>query len=49
MNILIRTFWHFHGELSWAAGAGIVADSDPVAELKETGHKAAGLLRALRL
>jgi anthranilate synthase component 1 len=49
MNILIRTFWYFHGELSWAAGAGIVADSDPVAELKETGHKVAGLLRALRL
>jgi anthranilate synthase component 1 len=49
MNILIRTFWHFHGELNWAAGAGIVADSDPVAELDETGHKAAGLLRALRL
>ncbi len=48
MNILIRTFWYFHGELNWAAGAGIVADSDPVAEFDETGHKAAGLLRALR-
>ena len=48
MNILIRTFWHFGGELNWAAGAGIVADSDPVAELEETGHKAEGLLRAIR-
>jgi len=49
MNILIRTFWHHRGKLFWAAGAGIVADSDPAAELEETGHKAAGLLRALRV
>ncbi|MDQ6965325.1 MAG: anthranilate synthase component I family protein, partial [Mariprofundaceae bacterium] len=28
MNILIRTFWHHQGRLHWAAGAGIVADSD---------------------
>jgi len=49
MNILIRTFWHHQGELHWAAGAGIVADSDPVSELEETGHKAAGLLRALKI
>ncbi len=48
MNILIRTFWHHDGRLHWAAGAGIVADSDPASELEETGHKAAGLLRALR-
>lgn len=47
MNILIRSFWWQDGRLSWAAGAGIVADSDPEAELAETGHKAAGLLRAL--
>ena len=49
MNILIRTFWHYRGVLNWAAGAGIVADSDPEAELEETGHKAEGLLRALRI
>jgi len=49
MNILIRTFWHYQGVLRWAAGAGIVADSDPVAELEETGHKAAGLLRAIQV
>ncbi len=48
MNILIRTFWHYDGTLNWAAGAGIVADSDPESELAETEHKAEGLLRALR-
>jgi len=47
MNILIRSFWHENGVLHWAAGAGIVADSDPAFELMETGHKAAGLLQAL--
>ena len=47
MNILIRTFWHVENQLHWAAGAGIVADSDPDHELMETEHKAEGLLRAL--
>jgi len=47
MNILIRSFWHMDGMLNWAAGAGIVADSDPAFELMETRHKAAGLLHAL--
>jgi len=47
MNILIRSFWQTDGVLNWAAGAGIVADSDPAFELMETGHKAAGLLLAL--
>ena len=47
MNILIRTFWQHQGQLNWAAGAGIVADSDPLDERIETEHKAAGLLRAL--
>jgi anthranilate synthase component 1 len=47
MNILIRTFWHYDGKLHWAAGAGIVADSNPEHELIETEHKAEGLLRAL--
>ena len=46
MNILIRTFWHLNGKLHWAAGAGIVADSEPEHELAETGYKAEGLLRA---
>ncbi|MDQ6954855.1 MAG: chorismate-binding protein [Mariprofundaceae bacterium] len=47
MNILIRTFWHDGKQLHWAAGAGIVADSDPELERIETEHKVAGLLRAL--
>jgi len=47
MNILIRTFWHHDGQLHWAAGAGIVSDSDPEHELIETEHKAEGLMRAL--
>jgi len=47
MNILIRIFWHHEGQLCWAAGAGIVVDSDPEQELIETQHKAEGLLRAL--
>jgi len=47
MNILIRTFWHHKGILHWAAGAGIVADSDADFELMETAHKAEGMLRAL--
>jgi len=49
MNILIRTFWHQNGKLNWAAGAGIVADSDPVFELMETEHKVLGLLKALEI
>ncbi len=47
LNILIRSFWHYEDKLCWAAGAGIVADSDPEHELLETEHKAEGLLRAL--
>jgi len=35
------------GELSFRAGAGIVADSDPERELEETRAKARGLLAAL--
>jgi len=34
-------------ELSFRAGAGIVADSDPARELEETRAKARGLLAAL--
>ena len=46
MNILIRSFWHENNTLNWAAGAGIVADSDPEHEQIETEHKVEGLLRA---
>ena len=48
MNILIRTFWFAQGKLHWAAGAGIVADSVPAFEERETEHKVEGLLRAIR-
>jgi para-aminobenzoate synthetase component 1 len=47
-NILIRTFTCGRGWLQFPVGGGIVADSDPNAELAETWHKAAGLLRALQ-
>ena len=47
LNILIRSFMVSGEELSFKAGAGIVADSDPDRELAETRAKAKGLLRAL--
>lgn len=46
-NILIRTLNLCAGELSWQAGGGIVADSDPAAEYDETLNKAAALLEAV--
>jgi anthranilate synthase component 1 len=47
LNILIRTMTLRDGEIEFRAGAGIVADSDPLRELDETRAKARGLLRAL--
>ncbi len=47
LNILIRSFVMRGQELSFAAGGGIVADSDPDRELEETRAKAKGLLLAL--
>ncbi|MFQ5609681.1 MAG: aminodeoxychorismate synthase component I [Woeseiaceae bacterium] len=47
LNILIRTMVMRGDEISFRAGSGIVADSDPDAELAETRAKAEGLLRAL--
>lgn len=47
-NILIRSFIQQGQALRFRAGAGIVIDSDPLAELAETRHKAKGLLRALQ-
>jgi anthranilate synthase component 1 len=49
LNILIRTMVSHAGRITLRAGAGIVADSDPEAELAETRAKARGLLRALGL
>ena len=45
-NILIRSLLHQEGRFSFRTGAGIVADSVADHELKETRHKAKGLLRA---
>lgn len=47
LNILIRTLVLQGQHISLRAGAGIVADSEPWAELAETRAKARGLLRAL--
>jgi anthranilate synthase component I len=47
LNILIRTMTLRGRELTFRAGAGIVADSDPERELEETRAKARGLLAAL--
>ena len=47
--ITIRTLVVEEGKTSVTAGAGIVADSDPAAEEKETENKAAALLAAVAL
>lgn len=46
-NILIRTLVMEGSRVGFRAGAGIVADSEPEAELAETRAKARGLLLAL--
>ncbi|SIN84397.1 anthranilate synthase component 1 [Sulfurivirga caldicuralii] len=47
LNILIRTLERHGSRVHFRAGAGIVADAQAEQELKETRHKAEGLLRAL--
>jgi anthranilate synthase component 1 len=47
LNILIRTLCLRGKEVTFRAGAGIVADSDARHELDETRAKARGMLRAL--
>ena len=47
LNILIRTLTVEGEKICFRTGAGIVADSEPQAELAETRAKAQGLLRAL--
>ncbi len=47
LNILIRTLMVWDNTVRFKAGAGIVADSQPERELRETRAKARGLLRAL--
>lgn len=46
-NIAIRTLVHSDGVARLWAGGGIVADSDPESEYRETYHKAAALLDVL--
>jgi anthranilate synthase component 1 len=47
LNILIRTMVKQGNQITFRAGAGIVADSEPQAELDEARAKAEGMLRAL--
>jgi len=47
LNILIRSMLINGRSLTFRAGAGIVADSKAENELKETQHKAEGLIKAL--
>jgi anthranilate synthase component 1 len=47
LNILIRTMVISDNTITFRAGSGIVADSQPDAELQETRAKAKGLIRAL--
>ena len=47
-SIVIRTMVLRDGELYFQAGGGIVADSDPELEYRETLDKAAGLIATLR-
>ena len=44
--LCLRTFVARDGALSVQSGAGIVFDSDPEAELRETLHKAGALFEA---
>ena len=49
LSIAIRTAVCADGKIHFNVGAGIVADSDPVAEYEETLAKAAGFLAAVTL
>ncbi len=48
-SILIRTFTLKDGWVQFPVGGGIVADSDPLDEYRETLHKASGMIRSLRI
>lgn len=47
-SILIRTFTWADGWVRFPVGGGVVADSNPLDEYRETLHKASGMIRALR-
>lgn len=46
--IALRTMVVADGHVHVQAGAGIVADSDPAAEFRETLHKSRAMLTAVR-
>jgi para-aminobenzoate synthetase component 1 len=46
-NLLIRTFVTAQGRITFSAGGGVTAASDPAAEHAESLHKAEGMLRVL--
>jgi para-aminobenzoate synthetase component 1 len=46
-SIVIRTYQAVRGQVYFSAGGGIVADSDPEQEYRETLDKARALIRAL--
>ena len=46
-SILIRTFTLKDGWVHFPVGGGIVADSEPLDEYRETLHKASGMIRSL--
>lgn len=48
-SIVIRTYLARHGRVYFSAGGGIVADSDPEAEYRETLDKAKALIEALEV
>ena len=47
LSIAIRTALVRDAQVSWSAGGGIVADSDPEAEYQETLDKARGIAKAI--
>ena len=47
--IMIRSFLSKNNTLHYQAGAGIVADSDPLSELKEVDNKIAALRKAIEM
>ncbi len=47
-NILIRTITAGRGWWQFPVGGGIVAQSNPLAEYRETWHKAEGIIQSLR-
>ena len=48
LNIAIRTIVVKGGRVSCQVGGGIVADSEPAAEYRETLHKGRALVRAIQ-